>query len=60
MNQPIRRLSMLVALMFALLLGSSTWIQVLGGVLIVAGVVLTSRRPGAAPRTPPVPARSPD
>ena len=30
MNQPIRRLSMLVALMFALLLGSSTWIQVLG------------------------------
>ncbi|WP_101651998.1 DMT family transporter [Brevibacterium ihuae] len=37
-----------------------TWIQVLGGVLIVAGVVLTSRRPGAAHRTPPVPARSPD
>lgn len=30
MNQPIRRLSMLVALMFVLLLGSSTWIQVLG------------------------------
>ena len=30
MNQPIRRLSMLVALMFVLLLGASTWIQVLG------------------------------
>lgn len=30
MNQPIRRLSMLVAVMFVLLLGSSTWIQVLG------------------------------
>lgn len=30
MNQPIRRLSMLVAVMFTLLLGASTWIQVLG------------------------------
>lgn len=30
MNQPIRRLSMLVAMLFVLLLGSSTWIQVLG------------------------------
>ena len=30
MNQPIRRLSMLVSLMFVLLLGASTWIQVLG------------------------------
>lgn len=30
MNQPIRRLSMLVAVMFVLLLGASTWIQVLG------------------------------
>ncbi|MGN7247404.1 peptidoglycan D,D-transpeptidase FtsI family protein [Janibacter anophelis] len=30
MNQPIRRLSTLVALLFVLLLGSSTWIQVLG------------------------------
>ena len=30
MNQPIRRLSMLVALMFVSLLASSTWIQVLG------------------------------
>lgn len=30
MNQPIRRLSMLVAVLFVLLLGSSTWIQVLG------------------------------
>lgn len=30
MNQPIRRLSMLVSLLFVLLLGSSTWIQVLG------------------------------
>lgn len=30
MNQPIRRLSMLVALMFVLLLGASTWIQVVG------------------------------
>ncbi len=29
MNQPIRRLSMLVAMMFVLLLASSTWIQVL-------------------------------
>lgn len=30
MNQPIRRLSMLVALMFVTILASSTWIQVLG------------------------------
>ncbi|WP_068327536.1 peptidoglycan D,D-transpeptidase FtsI family protein [Janibacter terrae] len=30
MNQPIRRLSMLLAMLFVLLLGSSTWIQVLG------------------------------
>ncbi len=30
MNQPIRRLSMLVALMFISLLAASTWIQVLG------------------------------
>lgn len=30
MNQPIRRLSTLVAVMFVLLLGASTWIQVLG------------------------------
>lgn len=30
MNQPIRRLSMLVAMMFVALLGASTWIQVLG------------------------------
>ena len=30
MNQPIRRLSMLVAVLFVLLLGASTWIQVLG------------------------------
>lgn len=30
MNQPIRRLSMLVAMLFVLLLGASTWIQVLG------------------------------
>ncbi|KRE39017.1 cell division protein FtsI [Janibacter sp. Soil728] len=30
MNQPIRRLSMLVSVLFVLLLGSSTWIQVLG------------------------------
>ncbi|WP_338749486.1 peptidoglycan D,D-transpeptidase FtsI family protein [Janibacter alittae] len=30
MNQPIRRLSMLVALMFVSILASSTWIQVLG------------------------------
>ncbi|NYF98212.1 peptidoglycan D,D-transpeptidase FtsI family protein [Janibacter cremeus] len=30
MNQPIRRLSMLVTLMFAAILASSTWIQVLG------------------------------
>ncbi|WP_435201565.1 peptidoglycan D,D-transpeptidase FtsI family protein [Janibacter sp. GS2] len=29
MNQPIRRLSMLVAMLFVLLLGASTWIQVL-------------------------------
>lgn len=30
MNQPIRRLSMLVSVLFVLLLASSTWIQVLG------------------------------
>lgn len=30
MNQPIRRLSMLVAMLFVLLLAASTWIQVLG------------------------------